>query len=204
MSSPATNESEEEDTPQTILRDLTDIFDPTEEEKMVERVLDRREQLSRGFGSREQQAQVYIQELTDEVNEVEQRINDNNEVEDIKARVAALQAECDSVQQSIGDLARQRLKFEAQARDAANAREMIARGAEQLRALNEETAPKTKSMLGFYAMLSHIKWDYESENVAGFVSHPDKPMREFDIDPSKHSDFDVTNHLWNLIEQQHC
>ena len=54
--------------------------------------------------------------------------------------------------------------------------------------------------ISLYANISHIRWDTTASNVTGCVMPPEGgPMKAFDIDAKRATDFQVANRLWDLI-----
>jgi len=60
----------------------------------------------------------------------------------------------------------------------------------------------TRILISLYSNLSNIRWDYDEPTlVKGYVSKGERnDVRPFQLDPSKSSDFFITNYLWELIE----
>jgi Spc24 subunit of Ndc80 len=61
--------------------------------------------------------------------------------------------------------------------------------------------PRIRHALSLFATVSKIKWDYDAVGRAkGYVSTK-QDMHTFDFDESALAPAEVTNRLWNLIEQ---
>ena len=65
---------------------------------------------------------------------------------------------------------------------------------------------RTRHTISLYANISNIKWDYTSANVKGWITSasgaPSASMKAFEMEAAanRHSDFAVTNYLWELME----
>ncbi|XP_063614045.1 kinetochore protein Spc24-like [Penaeus indicus] len=62
--------------------------------------------------------------------------------------------------------------------------------------------PKIKADVTTFTQISHLKWDYTApENVVkGFILRPEKrDITPFKLDTSSHSQFFITNFLWQQI-----
>jgi len=57
-------------------------------------------------------------------------------------------------------------------------------------------------LINLYQNITNIKWDYDEETlVKGTIILPTKDdIRPFELDPSKQSDFKITNYLWDLMD----
>ena len=72
----------------------------------------------------------------------------------------------------------------------------------QLRDMAAIEIPRVKYALSLYANISNIVWDYSAETVKGMITSPvGEPTKSFDIDPSSATNFDITNQLWDLMDQ---
>lgn len=66
---------------------------------------------------------------------------------------------------------------------------------------SEEVLPQTKYNFSLYTNVSHIRWDYESEDgqVKGFVASLND-VKPFCLKKSEKSNYDIANYLWDLME----
>ena len=64
-----------------------------------------------------------------------------------------------------------------------------------------EILPQTKYNFSLYTNVSHIRWDYESDEdqVKGFIANLND-VKPFCFSKSEKSKFDIVNSLWNLLE----
>lgn len=80
------------------------------------------------------------------------------------------------------------------------ARELVSRE-QQIKQQESVEVPRARHTISLYANISSLRWDYSSENVKGWVtSASGNGLRAFELDPSQHSDFFMTNCLWDLME----
>ena len=55
--------------------------------------------------------------------------------------------------------------------------------------------------MSLYYNITHIRWDYESKNVKGYVSVPKKnDIHPFSVDPTKSSEVFIADYLWDLMD----
>uniref|UniRef100_A0A7S1YQV0 Kinetochore protein Spc24 n=1 Tax=Ditylum brightwellii TaxID=49249 RepID=A0A7S1YQV0_9STRA len=73
---------------------------------------------------------------------------------------------------------------------------------DEVEAAKIKEVPRMKKQLSLYAAMTNIKWHYEKENVmAGEVAVLSQGIcRRFEIDPMEHSEFDVANAVWSLMD----
>ncbi len=57
--------------------------------------------------------------------------------------------------------------------------------------------PIIKHALGLYANITALRWDYESDNIKGHVTHVDD-VQQFDF-PATMSNFEAANRLWEMM-----
>lgn len=64
-----------------------------------------------------------------------------------------------------------------------------------------EILPQTKYNFSLYTNVSHIRWDYESDEdqVKGFIANLND-VKPFCFSKSAKSKFDIVNSLWDLLE----
>lgn len=64
-----------------------------------------------------------------------------------------------------------------------------------------EILPQTKYNFSLYTNVSHIRWDYESDEdkVKGFIANLND-VKPFCFGKSEKSTFDIVNSLWDLLE----
>ncbi|XP_048590447.1 kinetochore protein spc24 [Nematostella vectensis] len=64
-----------------------------------------------------------------------------------------------------------------------------------------ELLPKTKYNFKLYTNISHIRWNYESEDdhIAGFIACL-KNVKPFDLNAKQNSEYFIANYLWDMIE----
>tara|TARA_B100000524_G_scaffold288042_1_gene163100 strand:- start:442 stop:642 length:201 start_codon:yes stop_codon:yes gene_type:complete len=61
--------------------------------------------------------------------------------------------------------------------------------------------PRARHTISLFANISSIRWDYNSKLVKGFITSTDGAgMKAFEVDPEQYSRFDITNHLWTLMD----
>ena len=61
--------------------------------------------------------------------------------------------------------------------------------------------PRARHTISLYANISSIRWDYSSTSVKGWVtSAQGSGMKAFEMEPHRHTDFAVTNYLWELMD----
>lgn len=65
-----------------------------------------------------------------------------------------------------------------------------------------DVEPQTRHQLSLYAHISSITWQFDNEDrVEGAVSDPvSGDIRHFDLDPKAMTQFEIANHLWELME----
>ncbi|CAL4193187.1 unnamed protein product, partial [Meganyctiphanes norvegica] len=64
--------------------------------------------------------------------------------------------------------------------------------------------PKIKNEFEIFGGVSHLKWDYNAQDnlVKGVIFRPEKKdLVPFELDHNTHSQYFITNYLWNLIGQ---
>ena len=71
----------------------------------------------------------------------------------------------------------------------------------QLRHQESVDVPRARHTISLFANISSIRWDYNSKLVKGFITSTDGAgMKAFEVDPEQYSRFDITNHLWTLMD----
>jgi len=73
---------------------------------------------------------------------------------------------------------------------------------DEVEAEKKRSVPRLKQQISLLAAATRIKWDFEHfDLLVGEVDVLSKQVhRKFYIDPSQHSDFDVADKLWTLID----
>ena len=61
--------------------------------------------------------------------------------------------------------------------------------------------PRARHTISLYANISAIRWDYSSDAVKGWLTSANGAgMKAFEMEPHRHTDFAVTNYLWDLMD----
>lgn len=75
---------------------------------------------------------------------------------------------------------------------------------QQIRQQEVDEVKRAKHTISLYANISSIKWDYASANVKGWITSASGSraagMKAFEMEPNRHTDFAVTNYLWELMD----
>jgi len=72
---------------------------------------------------------------------------------------------------------------------------------QQVRQQESVEVPRARNTISLYANISSIRWDYGSANVKGWItSSAGGGMKAFEMEPRCHTDFAVTNHLWDMMD----
>ena len=72
---------------------------------------------------------------------------------------------------------------------------------QQVRQQESLEVPRARHTISLYANISSIRWDYSSTSVKGWVtSAQGSGMKAFEMEPHRHTDFAVTNYLWELMD----
>ncbi|KAL1495961.1 hypothetical protein AB1Y20_014602 [Prymnesium parvum] len=80
------------------------------------------------------------------------------------------------------------------------ARELAMRE-QQIKQEESVEVPRARHTISLYANISSIRWDYNSENVKGWITGASgSGLKAFELDPSKHSQYFITNCLWDLMD----
>mmetsp|Transcript_39843 Transcript_39843/g.84962 ORF Transcript_39843/g.84962 Transcript_39843/m.84962 type:complete len:227 (-) Transcript_39843:118-798(-) len=72
---------------------------------------------------------------------------------------------------------------------------------QQIRHQESVEVPRARHTISLYANISSIRWDYSSDMIKGFItSVQGKGIKAFELDPTQHSSFNITNNLWELMD----
>lgn len=72
---------------------------------------------------------------------------------------------------------------------------------QQLRQQETVEVKRARHTISLYANISSIRWDYATPAVKGWVtSASGAGVRAFEFEQNKHTDFGVTNCLWDLMD----
>jgi len=64
-----------------------------------------------------------------------------------------------------------------------------------------QNLPKERNILGFYANISKIHWDYNSDNIKGTVTVPQaNDIRPFHLPANRYTHFEIVNYMWDIME----
>ena len=123
------------------------------------------------------------------------RINENsNEIE-------TLQVERDTTVKHIEKLEADVKVFEKKITGKEDEIKELKEKASEVTTNRVEILPQTKYNFSLYTNVSHIRWDYESDEdqVKGFIANLND-VKPFCFSKSEKSKFDIVNSLWNLLE----
>ncbi len=72
---------------------------------------------------------------------------------------------------------------------------------QQIRQQENVEVPRARHTISLFANISSIRWDYNSPNVKGWVtSASGGGMKAFEMDLQRHTDFETSNYLWELMD----
>lgn len=76
---------------------------------------------------------------------------------------------------------------------------------QQLRQQESVEVKRARHTISLYANISSIRWDYSTAAVKGWVTAANGAsggagMKAFEMEPHRHTDFAVTNYLWELMD----
>ena len=72
---------------------------------------------------------------------------------------------------------------------------------QQLKQQESQEVPRARHTISLYANISSIRWDYAAPAVKGWVtSAAGGGMKAFEMEAHRHTDFQVTNYLWDLMD----
>lgn len=72
---------------------------------------------------------------------------------------------------------------------------------QQLKQQESQEVPRARHTISLYANISSIRWDYGSNSIKGWVtSASGGGMKAFEMEANRHTDFAVTNYLWDLMD----
>ena len=123
------------------------------------------------------------------------RINENSN------GIETLQAEKDSTVKHIEKLEADVKVFEKKITDKEDEIKELMERATEVKTNRVEILPQTKYNFSLYTNVSHIRWDYESDEdqVKGFIASLND-VKPFCFSKSENSKFDIVNSLWDLLE----
>jgi len=122
-----------------------------------------------------------------------------------RQRMEQIESEKLKTVQNIQDMKTECIKLESAMEKLNLEQENIKRAKQQVEKESIVDVPRVKDALTLYASISNIRWDYDTDAVKGYASvaeskHPE--VRPFNLDPTKHSKFYITNYLWDLMEAE--
>ena len=73
---------------------------------------------------------------------------------------------------------------------------------QQLKQQESVEVPRARHTISLYANISSIRWDFGSPAIKGWItSSSGNGMKAFEMDANhNHTDFAVTNYLWELMD----
>eukprot|EP01104_Vermistella_antarctica_P003302 TRINITY_DN13475_c0_g1_i1.p1 TRINITY_DN13475_c0_g1~~TRINITY_DN13475_c0_g1_i1.p1 ORF type:complete len:208 (+),score=74.63 TRINITY_DN13475_c0_g1_i1:41-625(+) len=185
-----------------VLKEITTIFASPEDIVAVEKIALLKTDINACIDAQNTTAAEAIKGLTQEVTIAqEQCAAIEGEPDRLRSERVIVEQTIDNTTNSITKLEAQYASLHTQLTDV-KADEIKTN---QARKENEEEAvsdmPRIKHALGLYANISRIRWDYEADNVVGYVSSPagKADIRPFALDAQKYDSFRITNYLWDLM-----
>lgn len=123
------------------------------------------------------------------------RINENSN------GLETLQAERDATVKHIEKLEADVKVFEKKITGKEDEIKELMEKATEVKTNRVEILPQTKYNFSLYTNVSHIRWDYESDEdqVKGFIANLND-VKPFCFGKSEKSKFDIVNSLWDLLE----
>ena len=79
---------------------------------------------------------------------------------------------------------------------------------QQLKQQESVEVKRARHTISLYANISSIRWDYSSAAIKGWVTAANGGgatgggggMKAFEMEPNRHTDFQVANYLWDLMD----
>uniref|UniRef100_A0A7S4C342 Kinetochore protein Spc24 n=1 Tax=Chrysotila carterae TaxID=13221 RepID=A0A7S4C342_CHRCT len=112
-----------------------------------------------------------------------------------------LLTEREQIEQNIARIQQETLEIKKQMGAVENRTTEVCAKEQQIRQQESVEVPRARHTISLYANISAIRWDYGSDKIKGFVtSAKGDGMKAFELDPTQHSSYDITNSLWDLMD----
>ena len=122
-----------------------------------------------------------------------------NTEEDYLLEVEEIEQEKADIESNIKEYSAELETIDAQRAELQTELDLIKKEMETVEAEKKKALPTTRYTLSLYANITNIDWEYSDRtHVKGKIILKDD-VRPFNLDPSKHSQFVITNYLWDLM-----
>ena len=186
---------------QALLKDVQGVFETDDDVNLIARVVGLRSETATVVADRNAAMKDLIKTITGRVDTLRGNVEASEAASDIEATLEAkasekenLAAEVDAANTAVGTL---------EERLAAAQNDMLGLRAEKAALSKKHAAdvPRAVNAMGLFANLSSIEWDLTSpETVKGNIQTPDgEVVKPFNLDPSAHTMYFITNFLWDMI-----
>jgi len=184
-----------------MLGEATRIFSNADDAKALKAATKEEQQIRTKWVEKEQDAKSIVKALASDL-EMERRKTQAvsssadytmslESMENSKFEVAK---ECNNVEQSLVDKAREIEKLEKEIMEAKQA-------VQNSHTITEVDLPKVRHAFSLYGMISNIQWHHgDSNRIAGTaVNDSTKELQKFSLDSTRLSKEWVKEHLWELV-----
>ena len=115
-------------------------------------------------------------------------------------QLESLKKDQETTAQNIAMLEEQKCEDVKALQGLVDSRAALENDLERTRAQHAASVPRVAHSISLYATISGIRWDYSKENLVAGVVSTQKEVREFELDPQNTSRFDITQRLWEMID----
>lgn len=146
-------------------------------------------------------AKAIIAELQRRVKQAEsQATTAAPSIDDVRIQISQLESRRASLQAEVARLRQQKDASSTALQALTQQMASLKQASATLLADHTSQVPRVKHSLSLYATISSIRWDYDSEDVAGYIAPPGgAPVRPFYIDSRTQSAAAVADRLWTAI-----
>mmetsp|Transcript_13182 Transcript_13182/g.15995 ORF Transcript_13182/g.15995 Transcript_13182/m.15995 type:complete len:209 (+) Transcript_13182:31-657(+) len=189
-----------EDT-KNILRDLEELYLQNQDILRVKECIEMRKTILDSYSQASDSIEDLIRNFTSEVDllketaaELAGKPSTNDSIEALKKKIEIVQQQATSNQE-------ERLKLEEEVQSLEKRMESLSIEKNTIEKNTAASAPVMQHLLGLYANVTKIKWDFDSENVAGVVTDAANRglVRKFDLSPKDSNSFEIANSIWDVI-----
>jgi len=188
-----------------LLDEALSLFEIDEEENLVRNIHTLGQETASLFQKKQENLKETIRELTSRVKSAEEEASRKEPETAHRQRMEQIDSEKQKTVQNIQDMKTECIKLESAIEKLNLEQENLKKTKQQIDKETIIDVPRVKDALTLYASISNIRWDYDTDTVKGYASvveskHP--KVRPFNLDPTKHSKFYITNYLWDLMEAE--
>jgi len=185
-----------------VLKEITKIFASADDAQTINEINKLHADFMKLSDKKQHDSKQLIRDLTKQVHQQEAEAKRIESPAIHKHRLEIIEREKENVNENIQELEKQYTQIKKTVEEFKREEEELKRKKVQLEVDTNQEVPKAKTLINLYQNITNIKWDYDSELlVKGSIILPKKnDIRPFELDPSKQSDFKITNYLWELMD----